>query len=171
MLNLPEQFLFVVLLIISLYYAAIGFSEVIGVIRRGASTYYPRSNHLVARICEAIVRTITQVTVFRDRPVVSFFHSFVFYGFIFYGAVNLWDLVESYVPSDFLAPIHHSLAGGLFRLGADLFGTLVLIGVTYLLYRRFAMEDPNLERFNPTVMLHPVVTHGGIRRDSIILGG
>ncbi len=170
MLNLPEQFLFVVLLIISLYYAAIGFLEVINAIRRGAPTYYPRANHLPARIREAIVRTITQVTVFRDRPVVSFFHSFVFYGFIFYGAVNLWDVVEGYVPASLLAPIHHSLIGGLFRLGADIFGTLVLIGVAYLLYRRFAMDDPKLEQFNPTVMLHPGVKAGGIRRDSIIVG-
>ncbi len=170
MLTLPEQFLFVVLLIISLYYAAIGFIEVINAIRRGAGTYYPRTNHLAARIWDALVRTITQVTVFRDRPVVSFFHSFVFYGFIFYGAVNLWDVVEGYVPAEVLAPIHHSVVGGLFRLGADLFGTLVLIGVAYLLYRRFAMEDPKLERFNPTVLLHPGVTQGGIRRDSIIVG-
>jgi Fe-S oxidoreductase len=170
MLTLPEQFLFVVLLIISLYYAAIGFIEVINAIRRGAGTYYPRTNYPAARIWDALVRTITQVTVFRDRPVVSFFHSFVFYGFIFYGAVNLWDVVEGYVPADLLAPIHHSMIGGLFRLGADLFGTLVLIGVAYLLYRRFAMEDPKLERFNPTVLLHPGVTQGGIRRDSIIVG-
>src|SRR5476649_1864852 len=123
MLTLPEQFLFVVLLIISLYYAAIGFGEVIGAIRRGTPTYYPRTNHLGARIRYAIVRTITQVTVFRDRPVVSFFHSFVFYGFLFYGAVNLADVIEGYVPVEVLAPIQHSLFGGLFRLGADLFGT------------------------------------------------
>ena len=38
MLNLPEQFLFVVLLIISLYYAAIGFIEVINAIYESVQT-------------------------------------------------------------------------------------------------------------------------------------
>lgn len=170
MLTLPEQFLFAVLLIISLYYAAIGFTEVIGAVNRGTATYYPRTNHLVGRLRDALVRTITQVTVFRDRPVVSFFHSFVFYGFIFYGLVNLVDFIEGYVPASILAPIHHSLFGGLFRLGADVFGTLVLIGVVYLLFRRFGLDDPKLEKFNPTVLLHPDVSTGGIRRDSIIVG-
>ena len=170
MLTLPEQFLFAVLLIASLYYAYLGFSEIIGVIDRGATTYYPRTNHLFARIRDALVRTITQVTVFRDRPVVSFFHSFVFYGFIFYGLVNAVDFVEGYVPAEVLAPLHASIVGGLFRLGADIFGTLVLIGVAYLLYRRFAAEDPKLQKFNPTVLLHPGVTAGGIRRDSLIVG-
>src|SRR5262249_52420357 len=93
-----------------------------------------------------------------------------FYGFIFYGAVNLWDLVEGYVAADVLAPIHHSIFGGVFRLGADVFGTLVLVGVVWLLYRRFALQDPKLEKFNPTVMLHPGVKEGGIRLDSVIVG-
>src|SRR5262249_27447178 len=44
------------------------------------------------------------------------------------------------------------------------------IGVAWLLYRRFAMHDPKLEKFNASVLLHPGVTAGGIRRDSIIVG-
>ncbi len=170
MLTVPEQTLFLLLLLMSIYYAGTGFAEVVAVVNRGAATYYPRANHLGARLREALVRTITQVTVFRDRPVVSFFHAFVFYGFIFYGLVNLVDFVEGYFPVEWLAFFHHSIVGGLFRLGADLFGTLVLIGVAYLLWRRFITQDAKLQEFNANVRLHEGVRSGGIRRDSVIVG-
>lgn len=170
MLTVPEQTLFLILLITALYYAYTGFAEIVGAVARGDTTYYPRWNHPVQRLRDALVRTITQVTVFKDRPVVSFFHSFVFYGFVFYGLVNLIDFAEGYLPKDWFALFHHSALGALFRLGADLFGTLVLIGVAYLLWRRFVTDDEKLSHFNDRVLLHEDVKSGGIRRDSLIVG-
>ncbi len=170
MLTVPEQTIFLLLLIASLYYAFTGFAEVVAAINRGSPTYYPRWNHPLQRLRDAFVRTITQVTVFRDRPIVSFFHSFVFYGFVFYGLVNFVDFVEGYLPREWVAPFHHSAIGGLFRLGADGFGTLVIIGVAYFLWRRFVSEDEKLQGFNPSVLLHEGVRSGGIRRDSMIVG-
>lgn len=170
MLTVPEQTLFLVLLIAALYYAYTGFAEIVGAVARGDTTYYPRWNHPIQRLREAIVRTITQVTVFRDRPVVSFFHAFVFYGFIFYGLVNVVDFAEGYLPKSWFDVFHHSAIGALFRLGADLFGSLVLIGVAYLLWRRFVTDDEKLSHFNDRVLLHEGVKSGGIRRDSLIVG-
>lgn len=170
MLTVPEQTLFLILLIAALYYAYTGFAEIVGAVARGEATYYPRWNHPGQRLRDAIVRTITQVTVFRDRPVVSFFHAFVFYGFIFYGLVNAVDFAEGYLPKDWFGIFHHSFLGALFRLGADLFGTLVLIGVAYFLWRRFVTDDEKLSHFNESVLLHEGVKAGGIRRDSLIVG-
>ncbi len=81
------------------------------------------------RAGSALVRTVAQVTVFKGRPWVSFFHAFVFYGFVFYLLVNVVDGIKGLVPPAWLGWMRFGLAGDLFRLGADLFGALVLVGV------------------------------------------
>ncbi len=169
MLSVPEQTLFLLGVIVSFFYAGLGFAEIVAAVRRGAPGYYPRTNQILRRIVDATVRSITQATVFRARPVVSFFHAFIFYGFIFYGLVNLVDFFEGYVPHDWMAPFHHSLPGQLFRLGADIFGTLVLIGVVFMVLRRFTAHDPKLRHFNANVRLHEDVRAGSLERDSLIV--
>jgi len=169
MLTAPEKILFALLAVISVYFTYRGFQQIIGVIRRGQPEYYPRTNQIGERIREAFVRTVTQVTVFRNRPIVGLFHSFIFYGFGFYVLVNLVDLVEGFLPGKWFAWLGGSLVGNWFRLGADLFGFLVLIGVIFFVWRRFIRNDDQLERFNDSVLLHPNVRSGGIRWDSFIV--
>jgi Fe-S oxidoreductase len=169
MLTLPEKLLFVLLAVISLYYTYRGFRQIIDIIRKGQPEYYSRFNLPGERIREALVRTITQITVFRNRPVVGFFHSFIFYGFTFYALVNLADLTEGFFPPDCFAWLGDSPVGNVYRLGADVFGSLVLIGVLFFVWRRFVKKDAALERFNQAVLLHPRVRTGGIRFDSLIV--
>jgi Fe-S oxidoreductase len=179
MLTTPEKLIFALLAALSLYYTFIGFRQIVAVIRRGQPEYYSRTNFALQRIWEAFVRTVTQVTVFKNRPVVGFFHSFVFYGFTFYALVNLVDVVEGFFPphafdfegieTDVL--ISKSIVGNLYRLGADLFGSLVLIGIVFFVWRRFIQKDRLLQQFNDSVLLHPGVKQGGIRRDSVIVAG
>jgi Fe-S oxidoreductase len=169
MLTAPEKILFALLAVISVYLTYRGFQQIIGVIRRGQPEYYPRTNQIGKRIREAFVRTVTQVTVFRNRPIVGFFHAFIFYGFSFYLLVNLVDLLEGFFPAERLAWLSGSPVGDWFRLGADLFGSLVLIGVIFFVWRRFIRNDDQLERFNDSVLLHPVVRSGGIRWDSFVV--
>jgi Fe-S oxidoreductase len=169
MLTLPEKTLFVLLAIVSLYYTYRGFRQIIEIIRKGQREYYSRVNRPFERIREALVRTITQVTVFRNRPVVGFFHSFIFYGFTFYALVNLADLVEGFFPAGWFSWLGNSVIGSLFRLGSDVFGFLVLIGVAFFVWRRFVKKDVALERFNESVLLHPDIRAGGIRMDSFIV--
>ena len=171
MLTLPEKALFVLLAIVSLYYTYRGFQQIITIIRKGQPDYYSRFNLPVARIREALVRTIAQVTVFRNRPVVGLFHSFIFYGFTFYALVNLADIIEGYFPAYWFSWLGNSPVGSLFRFGADVFGSLVLIGVLFFVWRRFVKKDVALERFNESVLLHPDVKAGGIRLDSFIVAG
>ena len=77
MLTLPEKALFIALAVVSLYYTYRGFRQIIEIIRQGEPEYYSRFNQPLERIGEALVRTISQVTVFKNRPLVGFFHSFI----------------------------------------------------------------------------------------------
>jgi hypothetical protein len=169
MLSIPEKVLFALLAALSVYYTYLGFRQIIAVIRQGQPEYYQRTNRALERVQDALVRTITQVTVFRNRPIVGFFHSFIFYGFSFYVLVNLVDLVEGFFPSQWVGWLGSSPAGDWFRLGADVLGFLVLIGVIFFVWRRFIRNDAKLERFNNSVLLHPDVQAGGIRWDSFIV--
>jgi Fe-S oxidoreductase len=169
MLTLPERIVFTLLAALSLYYTYLGFGEIIAVVKRGQPEYYSRTNRAFERIREAILQTVTQVTVFRNRPVVGFFHSFIFYGFSFYLLVNFVDVVEGYCPRRWFTWLGGSLVGGWFRAGADILGFLVLVGVIYFLWRRFIRTDSQLERFNEPVLLHPGVRAGGVRWDSFIV--
>jgi Fe-S oxidoreductase len=169
MLTVPEKILFVVLAALSIYYTYLGFRQIIAVIRRGQPEYYSRTNWAFERIREAIVQTITQVSVFRGRPIVGFFHSFIFYGFSFYMLVNLVDVVEGYCPRHWFTWLGGSLVGNWFRAGADILGFLVLIGIVFFLWRRFVRNDTQLERFNESVLLHANVRAGGVRWDSFIV--
>ncbi len=169
MLTLPEKVLFALLAALSLSYTYLGFRQIVAVVRRGQPEYYSRTNRAFARFREAIIQTLTQVTVFRGRPIVGFFHSFIFYGFSFYLLVNLVDIAEGYFPRHWFSWSAGPLVGNWFRAGADIFGFLVLIGVIYFLWRRFIRNDVQLERLNESVLIHPNVRAGGIRRDSFIV--
>jgi Fe-S oxidoreductase len=169
MLTIPEKIVFALLAVLSVYATYLGVSQIIAVIRKGQPEYYSRTNQVFERVREALVQTITQVTVFQNRPLVGFFHSFIFYGFSFYVLVNLVDLGEGFFPANWFVWLGSSLVADLFRLGADIFGFLVLIGVIFFFWRRFIQPDAKLERFNDSVLLHPGVQAGGIRLDSLIV--
>ena len=170
MLSLPEKLLFLVLAALSLWFAFQGFRRVALTVGRGSRVFhYPRWDALPRRAGSAIARTLSQGSVFKDRPVVSAFHAFVFYGFVFYLLVNVVDALKGFVPPAWYAGVEFGLIGGLFRFGADVFGVLVLVGVAFFLLRRFAWRDPRLEHGARTPQ-HEAVAAGGIRRDSMIVG-
>src|SRR5258708_3236069 len=169
MLTVPEKILFALLAALSIYYTCLGFRQIIAVIRRGQPEYYSRTNSAFERRRGGIGQTIDEVAGFRGRPIVGFFHGFIFYGFSFYVLVNLVDVVEGYCPRHWFTWLGGSLVGNWFRAGADILGFLVLIGVIYFLLRRFIRNDAQLERFNESVLLHANVRAGGVRWDSFIV--
>src|SRR5277367_5521062 len=67
-------------------------------IRAGSRDSDSRFDDLPRRLWYSLITTLTQSRTFRRRPVISFFHSFIFYGFVFYILVNLVDGVEGFVP-------------------------------------------------------------------------
>lgn len=170
MLSLPEKILFLLLAAASVYFTYVGFRRVVQVIGRGQQGYLPRLNQLPRRLVEGILRTLGQKTVFRARPVASFFHSFIFYGFILYLAVNAVDALNGLVPVSVTSRLNFGAVGDAYRLVADILTFLILVGMVYFLIRRFVVKPKSIE-FGKRVMLHEDVKEGGIQRDSLIVGG
>jgi Fe-S oxidoreductase len=160
MLSPVEKILFIVLAVASLYYGGKGFYDVYRAIARGKAD--PRLNHLGERILRALRIVLTQQSVFKMRPLVSFLHALVFYGFVFYFLVNLVDVIEGFLP-------FHA-RGGLWRpfnVLADLLTAGVLVGMSGLVIRRFFVR-PRDFAFPTNVPLQPEV-RAGILRDSMIV--
>ncbi|MDA0699880.1 MAG: (Fe-S)-binding protein [bacterium] len=171
MLSIPEKFLFLAFAGVALWYAYTGFRRVVLVIARGdRALAVPRWDHLPRRAGSALLRTLGQVTVFPGRPWVSLFHAFVFYGFVFYLSVNVVDAAHGLLPRAVLGALRFGVVGDLFRLFADVFGVLVLVGVAWLLLRRFVARDARLSPGGERVKLHEAVAAGGVQRDSLIVG-
>ncbi|MEZ4632281.1 MAG: (Fe-S)-binding protein [Deinococcales bacterium] len=169
LLSTVEKILFCLLAAGSIYFSFTGFKQIIFSVGRGDRGYFPRLNQMTERLGEAIARTISQVTVFKARPVASFFHSFIFYGFTYYLLVNVFDGLKGFLPEQWLNGFNFGLLGKLYRLSADVLSVLIIIGVGFFLIRRFIAQDKRLE-FNPSTPLHEKVKLGGIRRDSLIVG-
>jgi Fe-S oxidoreductase len=168
-LSPPEKVLFIALAAISVWFTILGFRRVLRIIGRGSRRFhYPRWDRLPRRLGAAIVRTLSQSTVFKDRPGVSTFHAFVFYGFVYYLLVNGYDAARGLLPLPWTA-LDVGIVGDLFRLGADVLSVLILVGVVFFLVRRFGVKDRRLDQREGT-LLHARVRSGEVRRDSAIVG-
>ncbi len=161
MLTTGEKILFLLLAIVCLYYAGIGFYRVAKTIVRGKPD--PRFDRMPQRILYALWIVLTQQTVFNKRPLISILHAMVFYGFVYYFLVNLVDALEGFFS-------FHARGGAwnFFNLLADLLTGAVLIGIVGLMIRRF-VGQPSDFRFTSKVPLHEQISRG-IPRDSAIVG-
>jgi Fe-S oxidoreductase len=168
MLPLAHKVAFLVFAAVTVAIGLRGFYQVYRRIRAGSRDPEPRFDHLPQRIWYALVTTLTQSRTFRRRPVISFFHSFIFYGFMFYILVNLVDGIEGFLPFNIRSA---SLPGMIYNLLADVLSALVLVGVVALVIRRFLLPSRGDFNFNPRTVVHPDVQHGRIRVDSLIVSG
>jgi len=168
-LSIPEKVLFTVLAGVSFYLAYVGFARVVRVVGRGQVGPLPRTNSLPRRVFAGIVKTFSQRTVFRARPVVSLFHSFIFYGFTLYLAVNVIDGLNGFLPRSWTSRLDFGVVGDIYRLFADILTVLILIGMVFFLVRRFLVKPRELKH-NARTHLHEKVEKGAIRRDSLIVG-
>lgn len=160
MLTSVEKVLFILLAIASLYYGGTRFYDVYRAITRGRAD--PRLDHLGQRIRRAVWIVLTQQSVLKARPIVSFLHALVFYGFVFYFLVNLVDVAEGF--------ISFHARGGLWRpfnVVADLLTAGVLIGITGLIIRRFFIRPQDFA-FPPNVPIEPKARAGILRDSSIV---
>ena len=143
-----------------------GFYRVYRRIRVGSDDSDLRFDDLPRRFWYALTTTLTQSRTFRRRPMISFFHSFIFYGFAFYILVNLVDAVEGFLPLNIRST---SLLRTAYNLLADLLSALVLIGVVALVIRRFLLPSRRDFAFNQRTMLHQDVMRNRISFDSLIV--
>jgi Fe-S oxidoreductase len=162
MLTLIEKILFVLLALGSLYFGGTKFYAVYRAIARGKPE--ARFDNLTERILGALRIVLTQQSVFKARPLVSFLHALIFYGFVFYFLVNLVDVLEG-----FLGIHARGGAWNLFNFLADLLTACVLVGILGMLVRRLFVKPKNLG-FPANVPLQPEV-RAGIFRDSTLVAG
>ena len=160
MLTTLEKILFLLFLAASFYYGGRRFYDVYRSIARGKPD--GRFDQLPRRVIDAVVNVVLQRSVFRTRPLVSFFHALVFYGFAFYFFVNLVDVIEGYLAL-------HTRSGlwNAFNLTADVLTAAVLIGIISLVIRRFFVRPKDFD-FPANVPVREGVRKG-IRRDSAIV--
>jgi Fe-S oxidoreductase len=157
MLSTPEKIVFVLLAIGSLYYGGFKLYDVYRAIARGKPD--ARFDQLPERIRRAIWIVLTQQSVFKARPLISFLHALIFYGFVFYFVVNLVDVVEG-----FFGVHARGGAWNIFNLTADLLTAAVLTGIVGMLMRRLFVRPKDFE-FAANVPVQPEV-RAGIFRDS-----
>lgn len=166
MLSPNERIVFILLVVVCGILAFQGFNRVFKTVRFGADA--DRSDNLIGRFITALFDVFLQKSIKNARPIVSLFHSFIFYAFSFYLLVNVNDVLEAYVDGWTTLGSDNILAN-LFNLFADIFSVLVLVGMVFFLYRRF-VQKPKVMEFNANVKLHPGVSAGGLKKDSLIVG-
>lgn len=163
MLTPVEKIIFLVLAVVSLYFAQQFFRRAVQVISRGEGDLH--LDRLPRRVWQALEVTFTQRTVLRTRLGTSLMHAFIVWGFLFYILVNTGDLFEGYFDIEFLGT---GPMGDAYRLVGDILSILILVGVVYFLIRRFVVRVPAVS-INDNVKLHPNARIG-VRRDSLIVG-
>ena len=164
MLTSPEKIIFLAAVILSAYLSWRSFGQMIRIIKRGQDKLH--WNNLVKRIFEAIVVVLTQKTVLKTRPFVSFLHALIAWAFILYFLVNLGDVLSAYI-----AHFHfmgRGMIGNFYRFFVDLFSVFALIAVAYFLIRRFIFGSPSLV-IRENVKVHPAARKGMLT-DSLIVG-
>ena len=109
---------------------------------------------------------LTQNTLFKTRPFIGFVHALVAWGFTLYLVVNIVDVLYGFIPNfKFLSD---SIIGDIYRLFVDTFSVLVLVGVLYLLVRRFITKDDRLFTKGPVMLSDKA--QKGMLIDSLLVG-
>lgn len=166
MLPLAQKIAFLLFAAACIGYAAMGFRRMALRIRRGRSDSESRTGQMGRRLARALAGTFTQRRIFKRRPLVNLFHSFIFYGFIVYLAVNAVDGAEGYLPFSIRSD---NFAGAAYNLCADVLSVLVILGVVALVLRRFVLPSRRDFRFNAKTLIDPSVRQGSMTRDSILV--
>lgn len=172
MLTLAEKIIFFLLVAVFGGLTSWGFFNIYRVVRRGRPiSPSPLSNlrALIPQAIKVLLEVGLQKPIYKSRPILSTFHALIFFGFSYYVIVNLNDLLEGFVPGYSTAEIS-AFPLGVLNLAGDGLSLAVLVGVVAFLVRRFIAKDRRLG-YGPGVLLQPGVAAGGIKRDSLIVGG
>jgi heterodisulfide reductase subunit C len=166
MLTPVEQMLFLLLALLAAGATLSGFAEMYRIINRGEGKLY--LDNLPSRAWNALVIYLMQRTTLKTRRVTSLFHLAVVWGFTFYFLVNFGDVLEGFLPG-YVFLGETGLLHDLYRLTADVFSVAVLVGVTYLILRRWTLPSRRQLQFHDNVLLHPKVKAGAVGQDSLIV--
>ncbi|RMH64169.1 MAG: 4Fe-4S dicluster domain-containing protein [Calditrichaeota bacterium] len=164
MLSLIEKILFVLLTVASVYLAYNRFRLMFAAINRGQDRLY--FTPFAKRLLTGLSVLFTQKTVFKKRPLLSFFHALIAWAFILYFLVNIGDVLTG-----FIADFHFLGQGAVARwyhLFTDIFSVAAIIGMLVFIVRRFVIRSVELN-IRDNVLLNEGA-QAKIRRDSLIVG-
>ena len=164
MLTFVEKILFIVAVAVSLFYTWKGVQQMLAIIGRGQGK--PDWNLAKQRIGKTLYKVLTFQPVFRLRFTPSLFHAFVGWGFTYYLLVNLGDVLQAYIPGFHF--MGQGVIGNIYRLGADILSIGVLVGMIFLMVRRFVFK-PAVLGTRENVMLDEKARKV-IPQDSAIVG-
>ncbi len=164
MLSFYEQVAFIVILLISGYLSWTGFSKMAKVINRGADKLY--FDHFFSRLGEAVSVVVTQKTLFKKRPAISFIHALIAWAFILYMLVNIGDVLAAYIPHFHF--MGRGAIGNWYRLFVDLFSVLAILSMAFFLVRRFIYGSKVLTTRDNVLLSEDA--RKGMRKDSLIVG-
>jgi len=170
-LTLVERIIFLLMLVGFGGFTTWGFFNIYRIVRRGRPAQSPISNlrSFIPQALRVLLEIGLQKPIYKSRPILSTFHAFIFFGFSYYFLVNVNDVLEGFVPGYSTAEVATGIIG-ILNLAADVLSVLTLTGVAVFLVRRFIAKDKRLE-YNQGVLLYAPVQAGGIKRDSLIVGG
>ncbi len=164
MLFFPEKIVFIVIVVLSAFLSWRSFSALIKIINRGQGTLH--WENLGSRLMEAITVVFTQKTVFRSRPLTSFFHALIAWAFILYMLVNIGDILSGYIAG--LRFMGSGTIGNIYRLFVDIFSVLALFSMSFFLIRRFIAGSERVTIRDNVKMYEGA--RQGMRSDSLIVG-
>jgi Fe-S oxidoreductase len=163
MLTLAEKILFALATIASLYFTYKGAQRIVKHIASGQGKV--TWSLIWNRIGELIVKVGLFQPVFRFRLWPSILHALIGWGFLSFLLINLADLIYAYTGWKLLD--HLGLFGDAYRSLADVANVLILVGIVYMIVRRFILRPKTLST-RETTLLHPKARFG-IMRDSAIV--
>jgi len=163
MLTLAEKILFALATIASLYFTYKGAQHIVKHIASGQGKV--TWSLIWNRIGELIVKVGLFQPVFRFRLWPSILHALIGWGFLSFLLINLADLIYAYTGWKLLD--HLGLFGDAYRSLADVANVLILVGIVYMIVRRFILRPKTLST-RETTLLHPKARFG-IMRDSAIV--
>lgn len=172
MLTLVEKLIFFLMAAVFGGFTAWGFFNIYRIIRRGrpiSNSLISNPRSLIPQSIKALLEIGLQKPIYKSRPVLTTFHALIFFGFSYYFLVNVNDVLEGFIPGYSTAEIS-AFPLGLLNLAGDLLSIGVLVGVVAFLVRRFIAKDKRLD-YNKDVLLFAPVKAGGVKRDSLIVGG
>ena len=163
MLTVVEKILFVLATLASLYYTYKGAKRIVAHIASGQGKV--AWSFIWERIGQLIVKVGLFQPVFRFRFWPSLMHGLISWGFLSFLLINLADLIYAY--TDWKLLDHAGRFGDVYRLIADVANVAILLGILYMIIRRFLLRPATLST-RGTTLLHPKARFG-ILRDSAIV--
>jgi Fe-S oxidoreductase len=163
MFTLAEKILFVLATVASLYYTYKGAQRIVKHISSGQGKI--NWSIIPKRIGKLIVKVGLFQSVFRFRLVPSIFHAMIGWSFLSLAAIDLTDPIYAFTGIRVLDRL--GLIGHLYQSLADFANAAVLIGILFMVIRRWIVRPVNLSTRETTLLLPG--TRFDIKRDSVFV--